>query len=284
MRVESGMEPKLSMSNLQDSKIDIPGIALSAEVSRLSIQSNTRPQSSKPKIPKTYFHLWTRSDGTGVVKPTKNRTWFHFSIEKVSQLEQITTISFKIMNLNSVKRLFDQGMRPFYRNSNSEDWRRVPSPPMTKVIDNGIQITFEFTMDSESKRIMSNQELGTRSHPAPFGKYYFAYAMPYTYTQLQSKLNHIENIFSVATITRTDFKPVAIGSKKAHDFPSKIPRIQSNPSLKKMPSNASIKSNSSSRVINKSGKASHIYFHRELLTQSLDKNRIDCKSAFTLFF
>jgi hypothetical protein len=99
--VESASVPSTRVSS---SVSGTHAIAPSAELIRLSVASD-RSITRKSKIG---FKLWTKADGPHS-QPTKNRTWFHFSIEPVDldSVGDIAILSFTVMNLNSVKKLFD---------------------------------------------------------------------------------------------------------------------------------------------------------------------------------
>lgn len=199
------------------------------------------------------FNLWTKSDASS----SKNRTWFHFSIEKETDLksDELFNLRFSMMNLNSVKKLFEMGMRPVYRLSGSESWNRLPIAPTVESIDHGfMKLHFSLYFCSTSGDGIDIEStdfktLGLRTNPFPFKKIYLAYALPYTYSYLQQRLDALENYFAPSFMKRTD---VSAKSNSEKD--------QNNPKY---------------HLVNRAGIDTNIYFHRDLLTKSLDGHRLD---------
>jgi len=76
------------------------------------------------------------------------------------------------MNLNNVSRLFNAGMRPVWCSSINKKWKRVSKTPLYEKVDNELQVTFE---------VIIPPHLGDIT-------YYFAYCIPYTYSDLQHRL------------------------------------------------------------------------------------------------
>lgn len=198
-------------------------------------------------------------------------------MEEFGPTVETVVFQFSIMNLNSVKKLFDMGMRPVYRQSDDEKWRRIPQAPTVEASENGMRLNFQFVLSANSSSTSNDRldetEVGTKSKPAPMGKYFFAYTMPYTYTTLQSRLDALENHYGLSTITKTDFKPVSLGSStKSLNRKSRIP-VSVKPSISR--STSTLSASQGYSIVNKAGKHSSIYFRRELLTTSLDGHRLD---------
>lgn len=131
--------------------------------------------------------------------PTKNRTWFYFSLEWIPTPAEkllpglIKTIRITLPSLNRVQKLFNAGMRPVYRSQHTSEWRRVPTKPTAQLNpESDLNLSFTFTFSTSSLIPSSSSfqsRLGTLNDPAPLGRYYFSYCIPYTYYDLQIKLD-----------------------------------------------------------------------------------------------
>nr|KAJ3415295.1 Cytosolic carboxypeptidase-like protein 5 [Polyrhizophydium stewartii] len=338
------------------------------------------PDAAKPTLAADcVFQIWTRPDGTDTETPTKNRTWFHFSVVYDPRPEHASapsatqshaasvarskgkgaadasciTVAFRLMNLNKVKKLFAMGMRPVFRRAGDATWRRVPLPPVTKVSpdDGAMQMQFKFTWARDAAAaeaaaaaavvmgVAGPAKLGTPTCPAPPGKYYFAYCVPYSYTDLQRRLDELDRWFAPspaavdssaeaaesermqagcdakesasdesnagartsidsvssgatsadsarssesAPLAKTDSKPRKSRPRKPGK-PSKIPRPVRKGSTEQLSSKASTTVKSTKPAMATTGKQQplrggvddKIYFHRDLLANSIDGHRLD---------
>ncbi|KAI8924382.1 hypothetical protein BC831DRAFT_465952 [Entophlyctis helioformis] len=121
-----------------------------------------------------------------------------------------TTIEFRLMSLNKVKKLFGMGLRPVFRHASEPVWRRIPTTPVTKLSEDGsLQVNFIFTIASDPvspqplPQASAAARIGTRQTPAPPGTYYFAYCLPYSYSDLQRRLAELDTIFGSARLSST---------------------------------------------------------------------------------
>ena len=152
-----------------------------------------------------FARLYTRADGRET-SPTKNRTWFHFSIY-LKDSRQSTKVTFRFMNLNRVQKLFGQGMRPVYRTvfqtlkterddySINAKWTRIPSIPTTQYVDSHMELTFSFALQAGMI-------------------YYFAYCIPYPYVKLQNRL--AELVLTKSLQTKIPLSTTLCSSKKIY--------------------------------------------------------------------
>ncbi|KAI8902321.1 hypothetical protein BC833DRAFT_561724 [Globomyces pollinis-pini] len=189
------------------------------------------------------FKLWTEPDGSQMSTPTKNRTWFHFSMEYKPECKSTTTttILFQFMNLNRVQRLFNNGMKPVYRHEKETKWKRIPISPGTKYTNHGMEMQFVLCFSTtmiKNNQYFSSKIVGTKFHPLDPGIYYFAYCLPYSYTTLKTNLDLLQ--------TRLGMERLSSPS-----MGSMIPR----PKREKI--------------------RSRIYFHREVLVMSCDGRDLD---------
>ncbi|KAJ3260462.1 Cytosolic carboxypeptidase-like protein 5 [Boothiomyces macroporosus] len=208
------ISPKMTLKRDKSTKSsDTLLTGLSRQSSNLTRQSSTKLGKDDPiKLAietDYYFRLWTSPDGSKE-SPTKNRTWFHFSVEfnpNVPEFEATkpTTVMFHFKNLNKVQRLFTMGLRPVYRNTKDKQWKRIPSTPMTRYVDGALEMQFQFVF-SHQKCSYSKEQIsmsGTKSIPANPGTYYFAYCVPYSYTTLQNYINVLQDRFRPGSSTKS---------------------------------------------------------------------------------
>ncbi|OUM69918.1 hypothetical protein PIROE2DRAFT_2117 [Piromyces sp. E2] len=64
-------------------------------------------------------------------------------------------------------------MRPVWCSSENRKWKRISKPPLYEKVDSGLQVTFEVMIPPYSNENIT---------------YYFAYCVPYTYSDLQHKI------------------------------------------------------------------------------------------------
>ena len=162
----------------------------SGNLDMVQIDAPKQTSSSGGEMTEIAARLYTKPDGPEAA-PTKNKTWFHFSVSLLptgrsagltsnnNEIggEDAVLVQFRLMNLNRVQKLFSQGMRPVYRTSplalvdKGDDgvdakWSRIPTSPTTTYVDSHMELLFSFPL-------------------APGIVYYFAYCIPYSYTKLQ---------------------------------------------------------------------------------------------------
>ncbi|KAL5268590.1 hypothetical protein ACHWQZ_G002439 [Mnemiopsis leidyi] len=121
------------------------------------------------------FKVWTRPDCAGSCYENGNRTWFHFSVSGVASHK---TLKITMCNLNKQSKLYSQGMTPVYRTVPGKiKWERVRERPTYEMIDGQFHLTFMHTvLDSKITT-------------------YFAFVYPFSYTDLQKKMDLIESRF-----------------------------------------------------------------------------------------
>ncbi|XP_063684887.1 cytosolic carboxypeptidase-like protein 5 isoform X5 [Bolinopsis microptera] len=121
------------------------------------------------------FKVWTRPDCAGSCYENGNRTWFHFSVSGVPSHK---TLKITMCNLNKQSKLYSQGMMPVYRVVPGKiKWERVRDRPTYEMIDGQFHLTFLHTvLDSKITT-------------------YFAFVYPFSYTDLQKKLDLFEARF-----------------------------------------------------------------------------------------
>eukprot|EP00002_Diphylleia_rotans_P001009 TRINITY_DN10553_c0_g1_i2.p1 TRINITY_DN10553_c0_g1~~TRINITY_DN10553_c0_g1_i2.p1 ORF type:complete len:441 (-),score=61.63 TRINITY_DN10553_c0_g1_i2:127-1449(-) len=118
------------------------------------------------------FHLWIRPDNAGTPHENNNRTWFYFSVAgaKKGQL-----CSFVIMNMNPQMKLYADGYRIMHRTeATSPKWSRIPSATQGMIVDDQFLVKFRYRFEYDKESV------------------YFAFCYPYTYSDLQSKLSHLD--------------------------------------------------------------------------------------------
>lgn len=198
--------------------------------------------------PDLSFALSTRPDAYETGNPTKNSTWFYYSFTYTPSKSITgnshalkTSVEFHFINLNRVQALFNRGMRPVYRQENDSKWTPIPTIPTTHLNEEGkMELKFNFTFTSENTAISGT--IGSSRSPAPPGKYYFAYCIPYSYKDMQRKLQRISDILE----------------KQPKQKPNIMSRIP-------IPV----------KDLKKSYGSQCIYFHRDVLIQSCDGHNLD---------
>jgi hypothetical protein len=250
--IESTVLARLDKDRIKSNTI-LPGYQKRNSYSTLLNESSSTSftkevVSSLPKTPDHRFKLWTNLDGHNTDSPTKNRTWFHFSIilqnrPEISSDTKPETIVFQFMNLNRVQKLFNMGFRPLFRHEKDTRWHRIPSMPVTNYVNGSMEMTFQFTfVDKDFVKSDFESPIGTFINPAPDGKYFFAYCLPYSYENLRKNLDTLED--RITTSNR--------GMIKRSGLESKIPRPRENHKIVK-----------------------DFYFHRDVICLSVDHHNLD---------
>ena len=126
------------------------------------------------------FALWTCADCEGTAFQTGFRTWFHFSVRGAVRGR---TLHFAVYNMNPQGKLFKFDMRPVWRSLPSQPaWERVRSPTTpsgTKEEDNFV-IRFRHKPDTP-----------------PEDTLFFAFCYPQSYGDCMARLQHLDAIFGL---------------------------------------------------------------------------------------
>ena len=303
-RIPSNISNSSSQTLNNSSRSFVPTTSKDNSTSKLQKHASESVANASVSNRDYIFQLWTRPDGFDTETPTKNRTWFFFSVTyspKTGQTQKkplsknippkppinpsnptpsiersrekevsSKTVEFRMMSLNKVKKLFAAGLRPVFRHQEDLEWRRLHVSPVTKMSTEGdFEVDFIFTFGVETVPFDTTvKKIGTKSCPAPPGRYYFAYCIPYTYGQLQKKLAVLEAQYPV--ITRADdessLEANPIGSKIPKDSPKKILKLRS-----KIPRVIKPKQPKKQPVCDED----RVYFHRDVLVHTTDGLNLD---------
>ena len=114
------------------------------------------------KVSEKQFNLWTAPDCAGTTLETKNRSWFYFHVSTMPYCE----LTFTLKNLNLLGKLYREGLRPFYRNDNDENWYRTTGP-CNWTVTGDVASQFEVTF----------------THEFSTGSVYFAFCFPWSYRE-----------------------------------------------------------------------------------------------------
>lgn len=110
------------------------------------------------------FSLYISGDSAPYTQP-QSKTWFYFSIRGMAKDESIT---FCIKNMGLQGKLFKTGLRPVYRNTSNQKWRRVVGDVVYRSDKTASTVTWTHTFDELED---------------PGDVFYFAYTYPYSYTE-----------------------------------------------------------------------------------------------------
>ena len=126
------------------------------------------------------FALWTHADCEGTPFQTGFRTWFHFSVRGAARGR---TLHFAVYNMNAQGKLFKFDFRPVWRSLPSQPaWERMRSPATpsgTKAEDNFV-IRFRHKPDTP-----------------PEDTLFFAFCYPQSYGDCMARLQHLDAIFGL---------------------------------------------------------------------------------------
>ena len=122
------------------------------------------------------FEIWISCDGLPY-RTSGMRTWFYFYVKGANLGQKVI---FVIKNMNRQAKLYNLGLRPVYRViPNGKNWMRVPGPTSWGKGQYGLEIKFEHTFNSKDDQ-----------------RVYFAFTYPFSYHDIQEKLNRIEKKLS----------------------------------------------------------------------------------------
>ena len=189
------------------------------------------------------YGIWTAPDCENTDYVTGYRTWFHFAIKGFKKGD---TITFTIMNMNKQTGLFQHDHRPSFCSSPfSTQWKRLPVPVSKYKIHEGNIFEVEF-----KHTFLYNDEEAR-----------FAFCFPYSYTEVQERFEYLDRVFSNMPVDHMKGRPIAPtqegdGDNKSGD--AKPSRKRRGPP----PETSMVSTNG-------------IYYHREVLTRSMDGRRLD---------
>ncbi|CAN0073672.1 unnamed protein product, partial [Scytosiphon promiscuus] len=105
----------------------------------------------------------------------RHRLWFYFSVCNVRAQQQVL---FSIVNFSKTKSLYREGLAPVVSSRRRPQWIRIPSS----------QVFYYRSPKGPGNRMAYVMSFLYRFDGDKDGPYYFAYAFPYTYTDLQRYL------------------------------------------------------------------------------------------------
>ncbi|KAJ3033875.1 Cytosolic carboxypeptidase 6 [Rhizophlyctis rosea] len=129
------------------------------------------------------YDIWVRPDTAN----DRHRVWFHFAIQPThSSLPTAASttptaphrVILNLINFSKVKSLYRAGFTPVVRSLRRPEWRRIPS-----------KNTFYYICPRHKKKYVLSI---TFAFDHLDDVYYFAYSVPYLYSQLQSYLTDLE--------------------------------------------------------------------------------------------
>lgn len=137
---------------------------------------NDTPQTTitgKTDVVDYEFNLWTKHDCSDTEFENGNRTWFYFAVKTPLPL---VYVKFNIVDMNKQAKLYGQGMVPVYRivPSSKQNWDRILEKP-TFTVEDVFTLSFKFRMPENTNAII-----------------YFAFTYPYSFVELQTKLDAID--------------------------------------------------------------------------------------------
>jgi cytosolic carboxypeptidase protein 5 len=190
------------------------------------------------------YGVWTAPDCENTEHVTGYRTWFHFAVRG---FKKGNTIKFTIMNMNKQTGLFQHDHRPSVSSSPSAPkWKRLPVPVSKHTIREGniFEVEFKHTF------LYNDEEVR------------FAFCFPYSYTEVQERFEYLDRVFS--NLPFDHMKGMVVPPKPSNDGDGK--NNSSNKAIKKrrgpLPETKMVSTNG-------------IYYHREVLTRSMDGRRLD---------
>ncbi|XP_059583585.1 cytosolic carboxypeptidase-like protein 5 isoform X3 [Alligator mississippiensis] len=120
------------------------------------------------------FNAWTRPDCAGTEHENGNRSWFYFSVKGGAPGK---LIKINIVNMNKQSKLYSQGMAPFVRTVPGRPrWERVRDRPAFEMAEAQFVLSFVH-------RFLEPRGATT----------YFAFCYPFSYTECQDMLAHLDS-------------------------------------------------------------------------------------------
>ncbi|XP_018020290.1 pneumococcal serine-rich repeat protein-like [Hyalella azteca] len=235
-----------------------------AAIPPLQIHQNGKPDHE--------FQLYTAPDCANTAYENTNRTWFFFSI---SGGVAGARARLRIMNMNKQVKLYSQGMKPV-------KMQVKPGVP--------VHALHQWTLCSSSVHCWSADGNAILSwiHTTPADTElvtYYAFTFPYSYTQLQQRLEAIDEVFSrVRHPSDIESKKVNFAQEELfiqgtvqNDNPDEVlvsSDLKSKDSTPNPGSKTALLSSPSTntQVIIK---VDSVYYVRELVVKSLDSKRLD---------
>ncbi|XP_031618477.1 cytosolic carboxypeptidase-like protein 5 [Contarinia nasturtii] len=208
------------------------------------------------------LNLWTRPDCAGTEYENLNRSWFFFSIQGG---EPNKVCKLNIVNLNKQAKLFSQGMHPVIRVGENGKWERTKHSPVYNVNDNEFVLSFLHKPQTD---------IAT--------KFYYAFTFPFTYTECQNQLARFDGLYLksedemnyILQRLNVDVNCNTInfenGDSEAVENVQNILNAEQPNRSHESSSRINILENQSNDEIENG-----IYYHRELLTNSVEGRRVD---------
>lgn len=231
-------------------------------------------KNSKGEIIFAEFEGSTAPDCYGTKYENTNRTWFYFSITTTSEISRKATIKITLKNLNRQGKLFSQGHEPVVRIQRDDgvyvqQWIRSCENISFEEIDKVFFLTWEFNLN-EIKKLTGDS----------FGKAYFAFCYPFSYDECQTMLSEYDKEFgkqswsSIIDTLKENHPTIANRRAPAARAMSRERINTSAPAT-----DSSEQQSNPEKVVDKEaatqGIRNTIYYHRELLVDTLEGLRVD---------
>ncbi|XP_043365888.1 cytosolic carboxypeptidase-like protein 5 isoform X15 [Dermochelys coriacea] len=122
------------------------------------------------------FNVWTKPDCAETEYENGNRSWFYFSVKGGAPGK---LIKINIVNMNKQSKLYSQGMSPFVRTLPVRPrWERIRERPTFEMMETQFVLSFVH-------RFLEYRGATT----------YFAFCYPFSYTECQEMLAHLDSRF-----------------------------------------------------------------------------------------
>ncbi|XP_032234013.2 cytosolic carboxypeptidase-like protein 5 isoform X2 [Nematostella vectensis] len=129
-------------------------------------------------VPDYEFNAWTWPDAVGTEYENLNRTWFYFGV-KGGVPGRVLKIN--MMNLNRQGKLYNQGMSPFVKVVPGKGkWERIRDRPTFETVEGQFRLSFTYRFPDQRNSV-----------------HYFAFCYPYSYAELQSRLESLDKTYSL---------------------------------------------------------------------------------------
>ncbi|XP_038251688.1 cytosolic carboxypeptidase-like protein 5 isoform X5 [Dermochelys coriacea] len=185
------------------------------------------------------FNVWTKPDCAETEYENGNRSWFYFSVKGGAPGK---LIKINIVNMNKQSKLYSQGMSPFVRTLPVRPrWERIRERPTFEMMETQFVLSFVH-------RFLEYRGATT----------YFAFCYPFSYTECQEMLAHLDSRFEECKYMSPSRSAQLVCGGSCLSFLD-CHNCSSGPfciSPPRSPLDA-------------------IYYHRELLCHSLDNLRVD---------
>jgi hypothetical protein len=254
------------------------------------------------------FALWTRRDCEGTPHETGCRTWFSFSVRGAEPGRKLT---FRIHNMNSQGNLYRFDMRPVFRSLPSKpEWERLEGPTAHwggKGADKYREMreNRSYTPEGVEEFVIRFEHV---VQGGPGETLYFAFCYPWSYTETIARLAWVDELYGLPPApvrppsagagvphvrsVRTDPKVAAMQAALMAAAPPEAVAPALNvtaavpASSEDLDGEAAAPSRAerelataavalASRLAPEARTTEEVYYHRELLTRSLDGRRVD---------